>query len=120
VGIVVIDYTIQPIPNFSLAEMQCKCGCGLIIIQRDMLMCTYEVRLEMGIPIIVKSWTRCKAHNKVVGGKWNSYHRYGKAGDFVPEGGMTDRFEAVCRAKFPYVERHAWGCHCDIRGRRGL
>lgn len=115
-----VDYGLYPIPFFSLAEMRCKCGCGLVIIQPVLLIATYNVRLHHGAPVISGSWTRCTKHNRAVGGKRDSYHPFGKANDLYPQDGMSDLFRLLCRVYFPYVKDYSWGCHCDIRGRRGL
>jgi len=115
-----IRYDLEPIPNFSLEEMRCKCGCGLVIMQTTLLNAIDVVRGELEAPITVASWTRCKEHNKAEGGKRNSYHLYGRAVDIHPSDGITDEFERLCRIWFPYVKRYISFCHCDIRGRRRL
>ena len=114
------NYNVQPIDNFSLREMTCKCRCGLVIVQMQLLKSLDAVRKDCDQPIIVRSWTRCKNHNKRVGGKRNSYHLYGKAVDIVPERGMSDSFIYTCRRHFPFVEVKETFCHCDIRGKRSL
>ncbi len=113
-----LDYEIQPIPNFSLREVRCKCGCGLVILQPELLICTYNLRMRYGKPVIMRSWTRCLAHNEAVGGKGDSYHLFGKANDPTPADGINDRFRAICHDCFPYVLDYDDFCHCDTRGKR--
>jgi len=117
-----IDYSVEPIPYFSLEEMQCNCGCGLIIFQPELVIATYRVREEWGSPVISNSWTRCYSHNLAEGGELDSYHLFGKGNDLTPEDKSIDRwmyrFELLCRKHFPFVEPHSTFNHCDIRGRR--
>jgi len=42
-----------------------------------------EIRLLLGVPVIVSSGYRCPALNKAVGGQPNSQHMTGQAADFI-------------------------------------
>lgn len=112
---------IKPIPHFALEEIMCPCGCGLIILQREVLIAMYHVRMRFGEPIIAESWTRCPAHNSEVGGVDESFHLFGKAVDPRPQyGGITQEFVGICREYFPKVIVKPTCLHVDIRGDRSL
>ena len=116
-----IDWKLEPIPNFAFWEMACKCGCGLVILDPELLYRESLLRLEFDKPITATSWTRCFRHNLDVGGAVSSYHQFGKALDQKPKHGiLTDHFIFLCRKYFPYVEVHHTFCHTDIRGPRRL
>jgi len=111
--------TFEFMPNFTLDEVACNCGCGLIIIQRELIEVLHEVRIEYGAPIYVTSWVRCWKYNKRVGGVPYSYHRFGKAIDIRPAAGViSQRFIRLCVASFPYVLVESNHLHCDLRGAR--
>lgn len=61
-------------PNFSRAEMQCKCGCGLAQFAPGFLTALQRLRDTMGVPLPVNSACRCAAHNARVGGHPRSLH----------------------------------------------
>ena len=68
-------------PNFKPTEFMCRCGCGNILVDEDLLEILTFVRKQLGVPIIINSGYRCVKHNKAVGGHPNSYHTQGKAAD---------------------------------------
>ena len=128
----IMNWTVQPIDNFTLWEARCHGwepntrdpnrlwhNCGLIILVPELCECVYKVRMRFGKPLIVKSWTRCRSHNKAVSGKCDSYHQNGHAADLAPVN-MNDMGElyAIARDVFPYAQLYGWGLHCDIRGKR--
>ncbi len=116
-----MDYSKELIPNFSYQEAACKCGCGLIIVQRDLMQSLGFVRLMFAKPIIVTSWARCKYWNKMKKGKEDSFHLYGKAIDLKPQhGGITKDFIEICVEYFTWTKVYDGHIHCDIRGFRGL
>lgn len=117
-----MNYQLQPIPNFTLEEMRCKCGCGLIIINRLLINCVDRLRRRWMEPINPNSWTRCPSWNKHEGGKSNSYHLYGKAVDLSPVSGQFDEFVEMCRIYFMFVKPYSLEefCHCDVRGARTI
>lgn len=109
------------IPNFTLAEASCNCGCGLIILQWKLLELLHAVRTEFGSPIDVASWCRCWEYNIAVGGVQYSYHRFGKAVDIRPACElMSQRFIQICKRHFPYVVIYPTFTHNDIRGVRRI
>lgn len=123
-----IDWNAEPIPNFTLKEARCKCGCSVIMLQITTLDSLHKVRSEYGKSIIVTSWARCKDWNAKVGGKADSYHLNGKAVDIKPgNSNDIDILETIAREPFAFVKRYLrensdgsiseW-LHCDIRGER--
>lgn len=116
-----IHYHSEVLNNFYLYEMKCKCGCDLIIFQKELLERLNAVRKDYGELIVVNSWTRCKAHNKAEGGKRNSLHLWGKAVDIRPAYGLSIvPFRQLCRIHFPFIKPYASFIHCDTRGHRKL
>jgi len=77
---------------FSPEELTCRCGCGLNIVSGKLVVLMNRVREKFGEPIIVTSGSRCKKHNKKVGGSATSSHLDGLAMD--------------CRMPLPAGKRH--------------
>jgi hypothetical protein len=48
--------------------LTCKCGCGLIIIESDLVALVQKIADESGRKIDVHSWTRCQWNNARSGG----------------------------------------------------
>lgn len=111
-----IDFDHEIIPNFKLYEVSCKCGCGLIILYKPLLVCLNELRVRYNEPILVTSWTRCEKHNKDVNGVNNSNHLYGMAVDIKPLNHNLDwKLVNLALEFFPRVITH-WDkgyIHCD-------
>jgi len=68
---------------FSDEEIQCKCGCGLIIVIPSFFLKINRVRGIVGHPLTVNSWCRCPTHNTLVGGSATSSHLNGWAVDLA-------------------------------------
>lgn len=120
-GSQLVDWSLEVIPNFTLEEVNCNCGCGLVILNVPLLEGLFYMRNYFNVPITVNSWTRCLKHNRAVGSKDNSYHRFGKAVDIkLLSGELTDQFIAVAEETFPFVLAYQTFCHCDTRGPRRL
>ena len=49
-------------PNFSRAEMSCRCGCGLDHMDEKFMKMLQQLRNELG-PLPVTSGVRCERHN---------------------------------------------------------
>ncbi len=71
---------------FTWKEAACRDGTavpeeylGGVLLAADQL---FEVRMFLGCPLIVNSWYRTKAYNKLVKGKPSSKHLTGIAVDF--------------------------------------
>ena len=68
-------------PNFSRAEMQCKCGCGFAPTHDDNFMRMLQrLRDKLG-PLPINSAARCESHNKAEGGHHASFHMQAVAAD---------------------------------------
>lgn len=73
--------------HFSRHEVACKCGCGFMAADIELVNKLEELRayfIDMtGEPIIlyVHSWCRCESYNKKVGGAKHSQHVKGLAAD---------------------------------------
>ena len=67
--------------HFSVSEIRCKCGCGEISLNLDLLKMLEVARTIAHIPFIIISWCRCKKHNKAVRGVVGSSHLKGLAVD---------------------------------------
>jgi uncharacterized protein YcbK (DUF882 family) len=77
-------------PHFSLAELDCKCGCDAparVLARLAELAEALEVLREyIGAPINVISGYRCPKRNVAVGGAPLSRHLYGDAADIQVDG----------------------------------
>jgi hypothetical protein len=60
--------------NFSIRETCCRCGCGEDEIDIRLIDGLQELRDRVKMPISITCATRCKAHNKEVGGAPKSNH----------------------------------------------
>lgn len=68
-------------PNFSFAEMACKCGCGFAPTPDDDFMRMLQrLRDRLG-PLPINSCARCEEHNRKEGGYPRSAHLEAKAAD---------------------------------------
>jgi len=60
--------------DFTMKEFQCKCGCGIVLVEFELANKLQELRDFVGEPININSGCRCPTHNKNVGGKKTSEH----------------------------------------------
>lgn len=72
--------------HFTVAEMACKCGCGLCDMESDFMILLEKLRKLIGKPIIVTSGRRCPSHSVSVGGYANDAHVKGFAADIIVDG----------------------------------
>lgn len=79
---------------FSQWEVECKCGCGLMNIDPELLRLLDLLREELDRPLSISSGSRCPAHNLQEGGKKNSAHLKGLAADLKVKGSIQ-RFELL-------------------------
>ena len=108
---------------FTRDEMKCKCGgkyCNGFPVEpsEELLKVMDEIREEVGLPVRVTSFIRCKQHNANEGGASSSRHLYGDAAD-IQCSGKTPRqlYDLACK-KLPKggVGLYSWGIHVDTRG----
>jgi uncharacterized protein YcbK (DUF882 family) len=79
---------------FSRWELECKCGCGLMNIDPELLGLLDRLREKLDRPLSISSGSRCPAHNLHEGGKKNSAHLTGLAAD-LKVNGSRERFEIL-------------------------
>ena len=78
------------IPNFSVKEMECACGCGFCDFDVGFLDKLQSLRDTLKRPLIVTSGFRCSRHNEAVGGAKHSKHLAGIAVDISTWGMQSD------------------------------
>ena len=61
-------------PHFSEEEFRCPCGCETLNPDRGFLERLERARVRADIPFKITSGSRCKKHNKDVGGVDSSAH----------------------------------------------
>lgn len=66
---------------FSKKQIACHCGCGKIIVNKELIAKLWAVQEELNKQLNITSWTRCKKHNEEVGGTMLSAHLKGLAID---------------------------------------
>jgi len=72
--------------HFKRAEFACKCGCGLDVVDVELLeLCEFVRALNGNLPLTVLSGCRCHEHNAEIGGTPHSQHLIGKAADLLVE-----------------------------------
>jgi hypothetical protein len=67
--------------HFSDKEFECKCGCGLNNLKKEVKDILEDVRNHFNMPCLIHSATRCIVHNKNIGGVSSSLHLWGNAVD---------------------------------------
>ena len=105
---------------FRKEEFACKCGkyCNGFPVAPDeeLLRVMDEIREEVGLPIYVTSFIRCRQHNINEGGASNSRHLYGDAAD-IRCPGKTPRqlYDIACDVvgNSGGVGIYSWGIHVD-------
>lgn len=68
--------------HFNREEFECKCGCGLSPVDKELIDVLEDIRSFFGEPIIVTSGNRCDDYNRSIGGAYESKHKVGIACDF--------------------------------------
>lgn len=63
-----------PWPNFSRAELQCKCSCGKMEMDPAYMHIVQKVRDDCGFPFPITSAYRCEAHDRRVSSSSNAGH----------------------------------------------
>lgn len=53
--------------HFSLEELTCRCGCGLVAMDNAFMARLVRIRKKAGVPMPVSSGFRCIAHDQAVG-----------------------------------------------------
>lgn len=104
--------------HFSKDEFKCKCGCGGLKVDLNLIVLLEKLRAEVGQPIHVSSGYRCPKHNAAVGGATNSYHMKGMAADItIPNHSPSDIARLARKLGFggigTYIHGGNYFCHVD-------
>lgn len=105
--------------HFSRAELACRCGCGQLIIDTQLVGCLEFIRARFMRPVHVTSGNRCPAHNRACGGAANSQHLHGKAADIYVDGIDLDSIARAAEqagADGIGIYRKQGFVHIDTRG----
>lgn len=102
---------------FSIAEQTCHCGCGLnkVTEHPSFLQKLNTMRELCGFPLVATCMTRCKKHNREVGGTDQSAHIEGLAADLKCRD-MHTRYimlRSALAAGFTRIEMSAVHMHVD-------
>ena len=62
--------------NFYRDELQCRCGCGGLVLHPGLIENVQALRTELALPMHPTSGCRCTAWNAKVGGHPRSLHIY--------------------------------------------
>ncbi len=101
---------------FKNSEFECKCGCGLMNIDKKLALMIDSARTMAKIPFKVNSCCRCEEHNKKVKGSKLSSHPKGLAIDIKAIDNLT-RFKIVdslVRVGFKRILIYRTFIHVDI------
>lgn len=101
---------------FNRNEFECKCGCGLMCIDYELVKKLDFAREVAGVPFVINSACRCFEHNKEIGGLVNSSHLRGYAVD-IAVSNSKDRFRilvALLSSGFNRFGVYRDFIHCDI------
>lgn len=102
------DWDVRRWPNFSPAEIACRCGgrycgsSGSVVFTVAFLDAVQAVRNALGAPLYSSSWHRCPTHNALVGGAPQSEHVTIAADLYPPTGsdGKSRLYRAVMDTPF--------------------
>ena len=101
-------------PNFSRAEMRCRCGeCREDEMDSEFMRMLQELRNEMG-PLKISSGRRCHSHNEKSGGYPKSAHLLGQGSDILVSGPRAMKlFEKARQIGFSGIGLSQKGNHAD-------
>lgn len=72
---------------FDLAELQCRCGCGKALMDKNFMARVVAMRRELGFPFRVASAYRCPEYDAKIGGA--GPHTTGQAMDLRISGHLA-------------------------------
>jgi uncharacterized protein YcbK (DUF882 family) len=115
--------------NFKRSEFACRCGCGLSVVDAELIRVLEDARAHFttlygAIYCTITSGNRCKAHNKKEGGAPTSQHRFCKAADhrfvIVSDGNIISPEETYNYYHSKYTDKYGVGLysnrvHIDVR-----
>jgi uncharacterized protein YcbK (DUF882 family) len=105
---------------FNTVEFVCRCGCGQVIAEPELIRQLTEIREFYGKPVILSCVNRCEKHNMFIGGVEDSQHIRGKAADFRVKDVFMSQLHKDMKNfyrsnKIRNLGLYSWGCHIDIR-----
>ena len=117
--------------NLSRSEFACKCGCGFDTVDFDLptviQKCVHFFQDEnsgMRIGVRINSGSRCRSHNKFIGGSKKSLHLIGRAADIalydklsgnaIPADQVAEYFIRAYPVSYG-VGRYKGRTHIDVR-----
>lgn len=89
---------------FKPEEFACKCGCGFMSINEELVFILGIIREVLAKPLIIRSGCRCKKWNEHEGGKKNSDHLTGNGVDVKAIDSRT-RFLIIDQALLSGINR---------------
>lgn len=104
--------------HFSRSEFACKCGCGLNVVDAELLVVEEDLRLYFNASVELHDACRCPTHNAAVGGVPHSQHLLGKAADTAVMGQSPDNVANYLLNKYPNkygIGRYDTFTHIDVR-----
>jgi uncharacterized protein YcbK (DUF882 family) len=103
--------------NFKLSEFTCKCGCGTVKIDMDLVRLLQVLRDIINKPINVAIGYRCPAFNaSIPTASKNSQHMLGKAADIKVTGILPEELSYLAKkVGFTGVGVYDTWVHVDVR-----
>lgn len=105
--------------HFADSELACQCGCGMLIVNTQLVGVLEFIRARFMRPVHILSGNRCPAHNAECGGVGDSQHLYGKAADIYIAGIPLDSIAKAAEqagADGIGIYRAQGFVHVDVRG----
>lgn len=102
--------------HFDFDEFGCNCGCGLNLINPQLIDMLDEAREIANRPFRITSGYRCEKWNRLIGGVSDSAHTHGWAADIACTNSI-DRYmimKALFRTRFERIEAAPTWLHVDI------
>ena len=97
-GFVIGGIAMMITKNFSVAEMECHCGCGDAEMDGDFMKILQHIREEMQRPLQITSGARCSRWNEQVSSTGKSGpHVFRKAADILISGADAMRLFDIAR-----------------------
>lgn len=113
--------------HFSSVEFECRCGCGLLMVNPALVKMLERVRTIIDKPMIVHCVCRCHEHNMAVGGSENSQHlpiHECRAMDFHVRGMSNRKLRKIAKRLWHEdvitggLGLYSWGVHVDVGRKR--
>jgi hypothetical protein len=102
--------------HFSMSKVYCHCGCGLAIVNSELISLLESAREIACIPFNITSWCRCKAYNDSLPNSVpDSAHLKGLAVDInVDSSNRNIILKSLRKAGFVRIGKAKTFLHVDI------